>query len=382
MIDEVMRPVSPEDVEHYQNIGPNSWGGNIVFYDKNMELSGYDIAIFGVKEDRNSTVNMGCKEAPDAIRQELYGLIKNKGPFKIIDIGNLEPGETPQDTYVALKHVVHELMESKIFPLLLGGTHDLTFAQYLAFETLKKPVHLVVADERINMKNTDAHISDRNFLGKIFTHEPNFLFNFSLLGYQSYFADEVAVSVLEKMNFDTYRLGVLRDNMEEAEPVLRDADIFSFDMECIKYADAPGVAIPSPNGFYSEEVCRLMRYAGLSNKLSTMGIYNYHPISDERHQTAQLIGQMVWYFVDGFYARREDDPFKDDKNFVKFTVEISEFDYEIVFYKSKLTERWWMQLYDSKKRKTYFVPCTLADYQVACNDEIPDKWLRSNARIQ
>jgi formiminoglutamase len=307
--------------------------------------------------------------------------MKNAGEFKIIDLGNIEKGAAVQDTYVALKYVINDLLKSKILPVIIGGSHDLTYAQYLAYEDLRKPLHFVVADEKIDLYNIEDTIYDENFLMKIFTHSPNYLFNFSIIGHQAYYIHDEALATLERLNFDSYRLGVVRKKMEDIEPILRDADFLSFDMQAIRSADAQGVVNATPNGLYAEEACQIMRYAGLSNRLSSLGIYQYNPAYDYRNQTAILMAQMIWYFVDGFYDRKNDNPAENEEGFIKFIVDISDTEQELVFYKSKLSDRWWMQIHDTKENKTHLISCSYNDYKQACSDELPDKWLKSLARF-
>lgn len=381
MIEEVVTPLSEEQIEQYRNEGSSRWNGQVTFYDKSVEFQGYDIAVLGVKETRHSLDNDSCKYAPDTIRDELYKLMKNHVSLKIIDLGNIEPGATVKDTYVALQYVVNELISLNTVPIILGGSHDLTIGQYLAYQYFGKPIHLVVADERIDLLHINDAATDDNFLAGIFRHEPNFLHHFSIIGYQSYFTTEDTVATLEKMNFDVYRLGILRDRMEEVEPVLRDADLFSFDVRAIKSTDAPGVLHPTPNGFYSEEACQVMRYAGLSDKLTSVGIYNYNPYYDERGQTAQLLAQMVWYFVDGFTHRKHDSPLYNQDNFLKYIVQISDADIELMFLKSKISGRWWMQVRHHAVAKTQLMPCSYNDYLQASRNELPDKWIKCLARM-
>lgn len=380
MVEEFVVPLTEEEVEKYKANRPGTWGRCIAFYQQNGDYEGFDIAILGVKETRNSYDNIGCEEAPDVVRQELYKLIKNAGEFKIIDLGNIEKGAKVQDTYIATKYVINELLKCKILPVIIGGSHDLTYAQYLAYEDFRKPVHFVVADEKIDLFNTEDTIYDENFLMKIFTHSPNYLFNFSIIGHQAYYVHDDAIATLERLNFDSYRLGVLREKMEDIEPVLRDADFLSFDMQAIRSSDGQGVLNATPNGLYAEEACQIMRYAGLSNKLTSLGIYQYNPAYDFRFQTAQLVAQMIWYFTDGFYARKYDNPADNEEGFLKFTVDISDTDQELIFYKSILSDRWWMQVNDTKENKTHLIPCSYNDYKQACRDEIPDKWLKNLAR--
>jgi len=381
MVEEFVVPLSEEEITLYSSGKSITWGANITFYNKNIDYEGFDIAILGVKETRNSADNIGCEVAPDVVREQLYSLMKNAGEFKIIDLGNIEKGAAVQDTYVALKYVINDLLKSKILPVVIGGSHDLTYAQYLAYEDLRKPLHFVVADEKIDLYNIEDTIYDENFLMKIFTHSPNYLFNFSIIGHQAYYIHDEALATLERLNFDSYRLGVVRKKMEDIEPILRDADFLSFDMQAIRSADAQGVVNATPNGLYAEEACQIMRYAGLSNRLSSLGIYQYNPAYDYRNQTAILMAQMIWYFVDGFYDRKNDNPADNEEGFIKFIVDISDTEQELVFYKSKLSDRWWMQIHDTKENKTHLISCSYNDYKQACSDELPDKWLKSLARF-
>lgn len=381
MVAEFVVPLTEDEMALYRKNHATTWGANVSFYQTHDDFAGFDIALLGVKETRNSEQNIGCEEAPDVVRMALYSLAKNAGDFNIIDLGNIEKGATPQDTYIALKQVVQELIEHKVLPIIMGGTHDLTYGQYLAYEKANKPIHLVVADEKINLRVIGEPIADENFLMNIFTHQPNYLFNFSIIGYQSYFVSDEAIATMERLNFDWYRLGMVREKMEEIEPVLRDADCFSFDMQSIKSSDAPGTFNATPNGFYSEEACQLMRYAGLSDKLTSVGIYQYNPAYDHRQQTAQLMAQMIWYFTDGFYARKNDNPLLHEENFIKFIVDLQDSNMEMIFYKSKISDRWWMQVQDQGSGKMQTVPCSYSDYKKATSNELPDKWVKSLSRM-
>jgi formiminoglutamase len=114
--------------------------------------------------------------------------------------------------------------------------------------------------------------------------------------------------MLESLNFDCVRLGLARKNIEHLEPILRDADLVSIDVSCIRMSDAPAHANASPNGFSGEELCQIARYAGISDKLTSFGIYEFNPAFDIRHQTAKLLAQTIWCFIDGYYNRRNDHP--------------------------------------------------------------------------
>ncbi len=80
-----------------------------------------DLAIIGVKEDRNAVGNEGCDLAPDSVRQYLYKLFPGPYPNKIVDLGNIRKGFSPSDTYFALSSTIAELINNNVLPVVIGG---------------------------------------------------------------------------------------------------------------------------------------------------------------------------------------------------------------------------------------------------------------------
>lgn len=343
------------------------------------DLTKTDIVLIGVKESRRSVQNSGCKNAPDAIRKYLYSLYSFNNSIRIADVGNIEQGNDIEDTYYALSQVLKYLFELNIVPIIIGGSQDLTYANYLAYESMGQIINIASVDSTFDLGNAEDEFNSRSYLSKIILHQPNFLFNYTNIGYQTYFIDNEASKLMRNMFFDVYRLGVVRAKLEDAEPLVRNADMLSFDISAIRQSDAPGNSNASPNGFYGEEACQITRYAGLSDKLTSIGFYEINPDFDFNNQTSHLVAQMIWYFIEGFYQRKNDFPHKQKLEYLKYTVTIENGQYEIVFYKSKKSGRWWMQVpvgenIESKYERHFMVPCSYADYETALKNEIPDRW--------
>lgn len=344
------------------------------------DLDNIRIAIIGVPEDRLANRNIGCAGAADAIRPYLYNLFPPQKELKIADLGNIREGLSPIDTYVALGDIVSMLIEKDIFPVILGGSQDLTIGNYLAYENTGQSISLLSIDNTFDLGD-GFNSGNAAWLNDIIMRQPNFLFNYSNLGYQTYFVDQEAIRLMKNLSFDAYRLGAFNQNLEDTEPIIRNADCISIDISSIRCSDAPGCANSTPNGLYGEQLCRIARYAGMSDKLSSIGFYEYNPHYDNHGQTGHLIAQAIWYIIDGVYNRVNDQPYRDDQKdqYIRYFVNVDGQDDEIIFMKSKKSDRWWMQVscpvyLQTKYMRHIFVPCTYSDYQMACNNDLPDRW--------
>ncbi|MCC6370227.1 MAG: formimidoylglutamase [Bacteroidia bacterium] len=350
------------------------------------ELEGFDIAIVGVTEGRNSQNNRACEFAPDTVRQYLYRLYGGSFTPRVVDLGNIMPGHSTEDTYFALRSTVDTLVRKNIIPVIIGGSQDLTYAQFLGYKDLEQTINIVAIDSVFDLGDPETDITNTSYLGKIILHQPNYLFNYSNIGYQTYLVDQNSLEMMNKLYFDVYRLGQVRDKIEEAEPVIRQADMLSFDITAIKHSDAPANPNASPNGFYAEEACQMMRYAGMNDRLSSVGIYEINPEFDHGGKTSHLAAQMVWCFMDGYYNRKSDFPSRTNPDYLRFHVVLHEEKYEINFYKSKKSDRWWMEIpypphANAKFERHTLIPCSYKDYTLATNNEIPDRWWQTYQKL-
>lgn len=350
------------------------------------DLKKINIAIIGVCEDRGALLNSGSATAPNEVRSFLYKLSNAEYPHTIADLGNIIAGNTINDTYFAVSEVISELLKNNIVPIIIGGSNDIAYANYLAYKKNEQTINIAAIDSKFDIGEADSPINSQTYLSQIILSQPNYLFNYSNIAYQSYFVSKIELDLIEKLYFDAHRLGLVRSNMADIEPVIRNADMIAFDISSIRQADAAGAEHASPNGLYGEEACQLMRYAGMSDKLTSIGIYEINPSFDFRNQTSHLAAQMIWYFLDGFFARKGDYPVADKSEYTKFRVMLKNNKYELLFYKSNKSDRWWMDVpYPPDKiikfERHHFVPCTYNDYLTACNDEMPDRWWNTYQKL-
>ncbi len=382
-------PVNTDNILNNYNLKETQLGNLFSIHKEGADFPDLDdvhIALVGVCEDRNSENNEGCKLAPDAVREYLYKLYDTGFRGVIADLGNINAGHSTEDTFFALRTTVDYLIRKNIIPVIIGGSQDLTYAQFLGYKDLEQTINVAAIDSVFDLGNPDEDITSNSYLGKIILHQPNYLFNYSNIGYQTYLVDQNSLQMMNRLYFDVYRLGQIRDKIEEAEPIIRQSDMISFDISCIKHSDAPANPNASPNGFYAEEACQIMRYAGMNDKLSSIGIYEINPKFDENGKTAHLAAQMIWCFFDGFYNRKNDFPSRTNPDYIRFHVVLQDDKYEINFYKSKKSDRWWMEIpypphKDLKFERHTLIPCSYKDYELAISNEIPDRWWQTYQKL-
>lgn len=341
-----------------------------IYTDELPDITHADIVLVGVDEFRGSG-NFDTINAANIIRRQLYQLHYWHFDTAIADIGNIKTGASLNDSYAAIKTVVAELLRMNKTVVIIGGSHDVTLAQYFAYKELNKAIEATGIDATIDLRG-ESSLRSENFLLEMLTGEPNYIRHYNHIGFQSYFVHPRMLETMDKLRFDCYRVGRAKENMEEMEPVLRNANMVSFDINAIKYSDAPSTRC-SPNGFTGEEACVLTRYAGMSSQLSSFGVYGYVPSEDVNELTALQIAQMLWYFIDGKSRSKQEAAFSESSLFNEFNTALT--DEGTLFLQSRRTGRWWMQLPDKK-----MIACSYNDYISASKNEIPERWMRAQER--
>jgi arginase family enzyme len=343
------------------------------------DLEGVKMAIVGVLESRNSVDYIGEDFQFLEIRKAFYSLFPGNWIHEIADLGDIQKGESVEDTYFALIQVVSSLIEKKIIPIIIGGSQDLTYANYRAYDKISSMINVVNIDKSFDLGDSSKPITNESYLGKIILEQPYNLFNYTALGFQTYFNSQEEIDLMEKLYFESYRLGAIIPKISVVEPVLRDADLVTLDINAVKSSEVSPKQKYSPNGFNGREICTISRYAGISNKVSSFGVYEYNPSLDDE-ATAMLVAQVIWYFIEGVNCRVKDDDFKDLSSYLKFTVLVES--EELVFFKSKKTDRWWIEIpfleYSNTKSKQHpLLACTYEDYVSATAGVIPERWYKA-----
>lgn len=373
-------PINNEIVAFGNDLSSHQIGNALLLHtvDSFPDLSEIKIALIGVLENRGDQNNQ-TKVALNSVRKSIYQLYSGNWNIGMADLGDILPGNAVSDTYFALKKVTASLIKKGIVPIVIGGSQDLTYALYRAYDELEQMVNLVAIDNKFDFgKETDG-LSSNSYLTKMVIDAPNNLFNYCNIGYQTYYNSQEEIDVIEKLFFDAYRLGEISNNIALAEPVFRDADLVSLDLTSVKSSDSGNFNIFEPNGFDGKEICSLSRYAGISDKVSMFGIFNHTNTANE----SVLIAQIIWYFIEGYQFRSGEYPFGTKDNYLKYIVPLEE--EELIFYKSNKTDRWWIEIPflingNNKLKRNTLLPCSYEEYLLACNQELPERWWKAQRK--
>lgn len=319
------------------------------------------------------------EKAADAVRADFYAMGWNFGKLPIVDLGNLRRAE-PSFAIQVMK----ELIDGQKVVILLGNDKDLAFYQYQAYgEKLKGASACLIhptADYLLQPTGKQWPL-----LNRMTRPGEHHLFHLSLLGYQRHLSDPTVLRYLvDECHFELQGLGLLKENTEKLEPVLRDADMVNINLSALQSAFAPAAGMPGPNGIDGMEICQIVRYAGLSEKLSSLSIGDWALSRDRRKITARMIGQILWYFLEGVSQRQGDFPQSMD-GLTEFHVQHDHFDDQLVFWKSSKTGRWWLQVpvrEEAGHERHRLVPCSFSDYQDACRNELPERIMQAQMRFR
>lgn len=347
------------------------------------ELKGPGIAIVYVPENRRS--ESGLSGSNESFREEFYTFSRgDKWNFSIYDLGTIAPGESVEDTCFALSQVVSELVKANVTPVIIGGSQDLIISSYKGFESLEQMINICSVDSSLDVGEPSDELKSNGYVSHLLMQRPCYLFNYANIGMQRLMVPAREVDLFDKLFFDICRLGAFNSDFRIAEPYLRNSDLLSVDFKSIKNGDSDSLRYKNTNGFKSDQICQIMKYAGMSDKMSCVNILGVDP--KQSRSASNLLAQMIWYFADGMAQRVGDFPIGNKLNYKKFHVGLEDFEEDLVFYKSDKSARWWLEVsYPTgeglKYDRHHLVPCNQSDYDNALKNKIPNLWWKTLQKL-
>ncbi len=380
---EFLKPVEEALLEQVASLPDQSLGKTLSVHTLNEglpDLADIRLALIGIES--GSAVEEQAHAAFDlaVFRGELYKMFSGNWKFKMADLGTLQLGTSNDDNLFAIQALTATLRAQNILVFFVGGHQDLTLGMYRAYSQKDTYVNITTLDKKFDFGDPNVLISSHSYMSRIIMEQPNRLLAFTNLGYQTFYNAQEEIKLIERLHFEAYRLGSLLQDLSIAEPILRDTDILSVDFSVLKSQELQAKT-PSPNGLSALELCSLMRYTGLSDRVSSVGLFEL-PNTD---LAAAIASQAFWYVCEGVAFRRNEYPFSTKSDCAKFHVPTPE--HELVFYKSHVSERWWVSVPrylgdDNKNIQKTLIPCTHQDYLEACDQQIPERWWKAFRRNQ
>ncbi len=371
---------SSEFTENIQKLTSTQVGSKVTFNDQAENIKDYNFVLICVDESRGNTLNQDNIDFEN-IKTAFYELQLGNWDISILDCGIIESGNEISDTFYALRQIVNYALEHKVLPIILGGSQDLLYSHYRAYDGIKYMVNIANIDPKFDLGDSNIDLNNESFLSHMIVNKPYNLFNYANIGYQSFYNTQEEIHLLEKMFFESYRLGEVVNDIRIVEPVLRDADIVSLDIRSVE-SQSFFQDNMYPNGFNNREICSLSRYAGLSDKVTSFGIYELQYLHSKISK--KLVGQILWYFIEGTHYRLKEVADVNNSSFLKYQVPV---DNEVlVFYESQLSKRWWIEIpsnidnVNNKLKQHTLLPCDKQSYLSACNQELPERWIKAKQK--
>jgi hypothetical protein len=372
MLNDFLAPLEESVLNYIDSLPLLSVGKNLFFNDKNLDLSKIDIALIGLNEYRGSSNSNLNYFKSNTFRKEFYSLYSGDWKVNLVDLGDVINGNKLSDTYYAVQYISETLIKNNVIPFFIGGSQDLTFPIYKSYCGKGNEINLSCIDNKFDFGQIKNEFNDLSFMSKIILDEKNELNHYSNIGFQTFLNSQEEIDLLDKMQFESYRLGKVDRKIDIIEPCLRNTNIVSIDFKSIKASELNFIH-NFPNGFQSSQICTISRYAGISNRVSSIGIFDVF----NNEISYALLSQLIWYFIEGFCLRIEEDPYSKDFKGNSYYVSIG--DQQLKFYNSDLSQKWWVELDNNSKNNT-LIPCNNKDYIDACNQIISERILLSFKR--
>ena len=369
MINGYLCPLSEDLIEFKSNLSRGTLGSNITLYNsEKTDYSSIDIAIVGLNEYRNSDEISDESLNLENFRREFYSLFYGNWSANILDLGDVISGKSFSDTYYAVNSIHQDLINQNIVVIFIGGGQDFTFPLYQSLSKKLNKVNISSVDNKFDFGKIKKQFSSSSYMSEIIMDKKNSLNHFCNLGYQTFLNSQEEIDLLNKFNFESHRLGEITENIKIVEPVLRETNLLTVDFKSIKSSELNFVHNYS-NGFESSQFCSVLRYAGMSNSINSVGLFELLNSSI----SSALLSQSIWYFIEGYCLRIKEDP--NSSNFKGYTYNVFCEGTNLKFYNSELSQKWWVEFINEIETKNIssLLPCNKRDYLMACDGTFSDR---------
>ncbi|MFO7992122.1 MAG: agmatinase [Thermoplasmata archaeon] len=259
-------------------------------------IEGSDYVIVGVPFDKTESFRSGASDAPEKIRYYSYSFEPymmeyevSLSDIQVCDVGDIDKNDSVQEMGEELKEVLRTVIESKKFPIVLGGEHSLTSFAVDACSSVYDDLQVFVLDAHLDYRDeyegnqwshatVNRRISELD-IGKL-----------AVAGVRSMSEGE------KKGSPEFITASEVNLNDEEFLKKIKKefcGDVYlSIDMDVIDPAFAPGVGNPEPYGLLPRQVKYIIE--SLSDNLVGIDMVEVTPKYDHADTTSILASKFVY----------------------------------------------------------------------------------------
>ncbi len=300
------------------------------------------------------------------VRRRLYLSSDHFANIQIVDLG------------LTKNEKIHSLIMQRCVDLphhtLLSIEKDIyaAFDQVVGtYEKKSEPFNTMhITDGATPFLNHSKHIGNNS--------ESMYAAGYSEMGWQIQKTPRSHLVEMEENHFEYHRLGAMRENKREWEPILRNQNICLFNANVLKKADFRSKFNNNPSGYTSEEALQILKYASISSHMSFIYLYQLDIPAKKDWGSYEWLSQAMWYAIHGADSRVYETPYH-NPDLQEFIIDTSSVDQPLSFVKSNKTGRIWVKIkYANPTAGTYlYLPCSEKDFELCKKDYLPSRIVKA-----
>ena len=252
---------------------------------------------------------IGAADGPSVFRSA-FGRLALGAPLdtKILDLGDCfcadDALEATQDV---LAEIVHSTLKHRIFPMLVGGGHDLVWGHFKGIRSVLKSsttLGIVNIDAHFDLRPPDPVPNSGTAFHQIALHEEsaNRSFNYLCLGINPTSNVQSLFRVAERFGVEYLNLESMVDKDIVQQTIHQfanrvDVIYVTVDLDSMYSAFAPGVSAPASIGLSPDIVSFMLNCLLESGKMISFDIAELNPKYDVDARTAKLAAQLAYQIL-------------------------------------------------------------------------------------
>jgi formiminoglutamase len=269
------------------------------------EYAGAEIVLLGCPQDegvRRNKGRPGAREAPEAIRAELYKLgVMGLEECRLFDLGDTRTEGSLEEIHTRHQALVQAVLADGKRLIVLGGGNDISYPDVAGLAEVEPDLLAFNIDAHFDVRADAPRNSGTPYRQLL---EEGYLKagRFFEIGYQPYANSPAYLEYLTSMGIMCFERRMVEvmgfaQLLEELLGAKSQAIFWGVDMDVVTAADAPGVSALNPVGLRGQELIRLAEVAGAESRSRLLEISEVNPVYDIDGRTSRLAAIFIWHFI-------------------------------------------------------------------------------------